>query len=158
MASAQMWKLVDPMDFWQAYVVLISTAAFIWATKEVYEMITVRKLWQSIIEDPEKAGQVLGNGIFGLIVKLKKDKEAQEIFFDFLGVMSMKAASAAVYWAEHEMPEAMKKQAMKDVPKPLRGLIKAADALGFDIKRIGKDVAKEAGEVAAEKAASVWAE
>lgn len=72
------------MDFWQAYVVIISTCALIWAMKEVHEMVTVRKMWQRALTDPVYAGQVFANALSGVIENMDNNPAFKTKVLDFL--------------------------------------------------------------------------
>jgi len=105
-------------------------------------------LIEKIVYNPDYASAVAKNMIFGFMQDINEDEEKKEVFFRFIGEIGLNTVEGIRGYYNKSMPEEVKNQALKGVPKPLKGLIKAADVLGIDVggmlKAKGKEVAQGA--------------
>lgn len=107
---------------------------------QLYKLIQVNKkqvsIWEKILEDPIYAGEVLENFVFGFMDRVNTDTEAQEQFFGFVGTCGVNAAAAIRHYFTGNPDALMPEGDLKGVPKGLKGIIKACNALGIPVKDI----------------------
>jgi len=113
-------------------------------------------IWEKILEDEEYAGEVLKNFVFGFMEEISEDEESRDIFITFISSMGLNVVESIRQYYNNHVPGEVKKEAMKGVPKPLRGIIKAADAVGIDLGGILKGKLNNTAKEVAEEAVAGW--
>lgn len=98
-------------------------------------------IWERVLENPQYAGAVVNNAVQGYIAAFNESEEVRTQFFGFIQNCAVSGAVAIKAWAngpDGVTDDAAKKQALKAVPKPIRGLVQTMDILGIDVKSMAK--------------------
>jgi hypothetical protein len=61
----------------------------------VYINFRTNRLWSDLMHDPEFAGEVFANALFGLLQDVAKDKGKQKVFFEFIALCGQAALGKA---------------------------------------------------------------
>lgn len=141
-------------------VLMLGIPFFIIEISQLIQLVRSQKkltsIWEKILEDEEYAGKVLENFVFGFMERISEDEESEKILYGFLTKIGFNIVESLRHYYAENVPAEMKKEALKGVPKPLKGIVKAADAVGIDIGGIINSKIKEAAKKTAEGTVEGW--
>jgi len=89
---------------------------------QLYQLVRSQRrltsIWETILEDPEYAGDVASNFVFGFVKNISEDPEKEKAFYAMIQVMAAHAtASIKQQWSQ-----AVKKKAPKNIFEALQSL------------------------------------
>lgn len=144
---------MTPLEF---LVVILGIPFFFIEISQLIQLVRSQKkltsIWERVLEDPEYAGKVVSNALFGFMEEVKNDKEKETIFFGFLQVCAVNGVEGVRAWMG-ESASAGVNLPKRHPAKPFEGIINQVLPGIFD--NIVKKGAKKA-EQAAEGALAEW--